>query len=955
MTLANDVLELGAEMLINGTWTDVTTAVRGNNDTVTVTRAYQSEQGDSLTPCNCNFKLNNRDFRFSPRNPNSVNYGLLPVNTQIRFWLDDVNGNAFAPVNGYPYNYAFGAYAEEYVSTGDKAVLDITGDLDVRIDLWLDGMPGGGQTGYALIGKYNQTGDQRSWAFTVEKDGKLRLYWSTSGASGTIVSATSTVAVSLTDARIALRVTLDVDAGAANKTVTFYTSDTISGSWTILGSAVTTAGTTSIFSSTALLQVGALVNSAGTAVAFTDAVVPVRGRIYRAQVYQGIAGTLRADMNAGAQAVTTIAWSDLLGTPNTWTITAVYGGISPGRYRFWGEIAELPQKADPSGVDLYVPTVATDIVRRLTRGQAAVASAMDRYYRRFTTKTQWHTFETGVSTDTGVTGRVGSAVGSYDCRYRDITFGADAGLPGSAGVATFNSGESYLTASTRTTANATYESAMWAFQMSAVPSSETFFIELQSTGTVRKWHVRPSATSFVLRGYGADGSEVGNLAATFGTNVLPTDWILMRLQTHVSGANIIAELAWCKVLDSAVWGFSSTTEFPGTTGGRFTGYSFGSATQEVAALNGLKVSQVMIAQETIPATDYDFYNAAGAYDEEAAGMRAVRIADSEGVPLIVSGDPTDTIAMGPEPRATAIAIMEECAKVDGGFLTTRRDAPAFWFVTRKSLLGQDPVVLDQDDAPFTGTLDPTDDDALLRNAVTLTSSAGQTATSLVTEGPKGSDTVGVYESAYTLNGHADSLIYLAQHATYLGTWDEVRLPQFSVMLARSVFTGDAALTAGIRRLDVGLVTRIDDPPAWFPPGRDLELLIRGYREVMSNKVHDLTFFAQNYGPFRAVNDLSEQSDVPARAAGSNSTLNTGITTTGLTILIATASGALWTTDAGDFPMDIEIEGEVIPLSGISGAASPQTATASARSVNSIVQSHLAGVEIQVVDRFYAAL
>lgn len=953
MTLANDVIELGAEMLIGSTWTDVTTAVRGNNDTVTVTRAYQSEQGDSLTPCNCNFKLNNRDFRFSPRNPNSVNYGLLPVNTQIRFWLDDVNGNAFAPVNGYPYNYAFGTYAEEYVSTTDKAVLDIVGDLDVRIDLWLDGMPGGGRTGYGLIGKYNQTGDQRSWAFTLEKDGKLRLYWTTAGTSATIVSATSTVAVTLADARLALRVTLDVDAGAANKTVTFYTSDTISGSWTILGSAVTTAGTTSVFSGTAPLQVGALVNSAGTAVAFSDAVVPVRGRIYRAQVYQGIAGTLRADMNAGAQTAGATSWSDGLGTPNTWTITAVYGGISPGRYRFWGEIAELPQKADPSGVDLYVPTVATDIVRRLTRGQQPVASAMYRYYSRFTTKTQWHTLETGVSTTS--TGRLGSEVAGPSARYRDVSFGSDSGLPGSAGVLTFTSDTSYLTATAKTTANATYQSFMFAFQWPSTPGSEITMVNLSSTGTIRRWAISCSATLFILRGYGADGAEVGNLSSAFGAGVTPASPVLIRLQTHVSGANIIAELAWCQVQSSAVFGFTSTTEFPGTTNGRFTGYSFGSASVAVTGYAGFKISQVMIAQEAIATTDYDFYNAAGAYDQEYAGQRAVRIANSKGVPLIMSGDPTDTVQMGPEPRATAIAIMEECAKVDGGFLTTRRDAPVFWFVTRTSLLNQDPVVLDQDDAPFTGTLDPTDDDAVLRNAVTLTSSAGQTATSLVTEGPKGSDTVGVYESAYTLNGHADALIYLAQHATYLGTWDEVRVPQFSVMLAKPVFTGDAALTAGVRRLDPGLVTRIDNPPAWLPPGRDLELLVRGYREVMSNKVHDLTFYAQNYGPFRAVNDLSEQSDVPARTAASNSTLSTGITTTGLTILIATASGALWTTSAGDFPMDIEIEGEVITLSDISGAASPQTATASARSVNGIVKSHLAGVEIQVVDRFYAAL
>lgn len=955
MTFPATPIPVGAEMLIDGTWTDITSKVRGNGDSVTVTRGAQNEQGDSLTPCSCGFKLNNRDFYFSNRNPNSVNYGKLPINTQVRFWLDDANGYAFAPVNGFPYSYAFGESAAEYVSTTDKAVLDITGDLDVRVHLWPDAMPGGGLTGYMLASKYNTISNQRSWAFMLESDNTLRLYWSTSGTSATLLSATSTAAVDFAGGPLAVRATIDVNNGAAGKTVTFYTSDSVSGSWTILGSAVTTAGTTSIFSSTAPVQVGVVENSDGDVTVFASDVVPVRGRVYRMQLYSGIAGTLVADMNATAQTLGDTSWSDGLGTPNTWTVTATYGGVTAGRYRFWGEVAELPQKADSSGVDLYVPTVASDIVRRLTQGKSAIASAMHRYYSRFTTTTQWHTMESGVSTSTGVTGRLGSAIGSYDCRYRDISFGTDSGLPGSAGVATFNSTESYLTASTKTTANATYQGAMWAFQMSAVPGSETFFIELRSTGTVRKWHVRPSATSFVLRGYGADGSEVGNLASTFGTDVLPTDWLLMRLQTHVSGGNIIAELAWCKVASTIVWGFTSTTEFPGTTSGRFTGYSFGSATQAIAALNGLKVSQVITVQEQIPTGDYDFYNAPGGYDEEPAGKRAIRVANSTGVPLIISGDPEDTTPMGPEPQATSVAILEDCAKVDGGYLTTRRDAPVFHFVTRKSLLDQDPVVLDHDDKLFTDALDPTDDDATLRNKVVLTAPAGQTATSIVEDGPKGTEIAGVYESTYSLNGHKDVLAYLAQHATYLGTWDEIRLPQFSVMLARTAFSSDAALTGYIHGLDVGSVARVDNPPAWFPPGHSLEVMVRGYREVMSNMTHDFTVFCQNYGPFRATNNLSEQSDVPARAAASNSTLGTGIDDNDTSISIATPTGALWTTAAGDFPMDIEMGGEVITLSGISGASSPQTATASARSVNGIIKSHLAGTDIQVVDRFYAAL
>ena len=59
------------------------------------------------------------------------------------------------------------------------------------------------------------------------------------------------------------------------------------------------------------------------------------------------------------------------------------------------------------------------------------------------------------------------------------------------------------------------------------------------------------------------------------------------------------------------------------------------------------------------------------------------------------------------------------------------------------------------------------------------------------------------------------------------------------------------------------------------------------------------------------------------------------------------AGELWTTDAAQFPLDVEIGGEVVTVSAIAGAASPQTFTLSARSVNGITKSHLAGAPVSV--------
>lgn len=956
MAFPDDVLPLSAEMLIDGTWTDITDRVRGNNDSVTIQTGYRSETSDSTTPDTATFKLNNRDFYFSNRNPSSANYGLLPQNTQVRFLLDDPAGMALNLVNGYHHGYTYSDYTPEYASTTDKAVLDVTGDIDLRIDFDCGGLPGGAKTGYQLAAKYDNSTSNRSWYWMIRQDGTMRLWWSTTGAGATN-SATSTVGVplaSLAAGRIALRVTLDVNNGAAGNTARFYTSDTISGTWTQLGADVIAAGVTSIFSSTAMLTVGASQNALGQTVVFTGQKLgALRGRLYGFEMRNGIAGTLVADFDPTVRAEGDTSWSDGLGTPNTWTVTADYGRVTARSCRFWGEVAELPQKADPSGTDLYVPTTATDITRRATQGARVLKSAMTRYYSGFPNLIQWHSLETGVSTS-GTTGTVGAAINAPAARYNDLTFSADEGMPGSAGVATFNSAASYLTAYTApgTTGVPTYASFMFAFKFPSVPVSEVTMVSLGVTGVpLKRWTINCSATSFILRGYDNGLFEINSVASTFGTNVTPDKWIMMRLQVRLVATFLIAELAWNEIEDQSVQGFSSTTEFPATQLGRISGYNFAAS----AGLNGFKVTQVMVAQNEIPTSDRAFWGAPAAYRNEAAGARALRVAAADGLPLLVSGEPEDTATMDIETPNTTMGVLLDCARADGGLLVARTDAPALWFITRESLNLQEPLVLDHDDRLFVGDLSPVDDDAVLRNEVTLTSPGGQTGAAQKLTGPKSIAEVGRYESAYPQNVAVDQILGAAQYAVHLGTWDEIRLPSFTVDMARRIVSGDAALTAGLRELGAGGVARIDNPPAWFPPD-SLELLIRGYREVMSNKVHELAFFCQNYGPFRNIAVLPGLTTRQRRVAATSSSLNTGITAGALVMLVKTPTGALWRTSAarpGNFPMDVMVGGERVTVSAISSTFSPQTFTLSARAVNGVAKTHGADAVVQVVDTAYA--
>lgn len=160
----------------------------------------------------------------------------------------------------------------------DAAALDIVGDLTVTARVAMDDWtPAADST---FVSKWLDN-VQRSWQFQLQTNGTLRFLWTTDGS--TIQTASSTVAITTVVAdgeTIHVAVTFDVDNGAAGKSVRFWTS-TDGSIWTQLGATVTTAGVTSIFSSTAVLCVGGVTLFGAGLVA---------GNIYDVSVRTGIGG-----------------------------------------------------------------------------------------------------------------------------------------------------------------------------------------------------------------------------------------------------------------------------------------------------------------------------------------------------------------------------------------------------------------------------------------------------------------------------------------------------------------------------------------------------------------------------------------------------------------------------------------------------------------------------------------
>lgn len=188
----------------------------------------------------------------------------------------------------------------DYASTPDAAALDITGDIDIRIDLELADWTPAATT--VLVAKWVAASNQRSYEVVLTTAGLIRFRMTTNGATGTLVEATSSVAPTPVNNRLSLKI--DRNAGV----VTFLTSTDphlTGASWTVLGTTQAAAGT--IFASTAVLQVGA--DGDGTAA--------LTGTVYSVEL-RNSSDVLVADPVFAAEPAATTTFVDDAG--RTWTL-----------------------------------------------------------------------------------------------------------------------------------------------------------------------------------------------------------------------------------------------------------------------------------------------------------------------------------------------------------------------------------------------------------------------------------------------------------------------------------------------------------------------------------------------------------------------------------------------------------------------------------------------------------
>lgn len=338
----------------------------------------------------------------------------------------------------------------------------------------------------------------------------------------------------------------------------------------------------------------------------------------------------------------------------------------------------------------------------------------------------------------------------------------------------------------------------------------------------------------------------------------------------------------------------------------------------------------------------DFHDAAMAYAGETAIDRITRVCDDGGIPILTSGTPSESMAMGTQFTETRLEQIRDCETTDMGILVEQRNAQGLLYLARTALYNQGSAFdLVYSAGQVFPPLEPVDDDQVTRNDVTATRRDGGSVRYTVDTGPLSTqdppDGVGRYDTEVTVNVETDDqLDAVASWVASIGTLDKARWPSVTVNLNSPNIP--EALADNIKDADIGDMFTITGMDAAFVYD-DVNLIIVGYTENIDPFVHTITFNcmpAEPYEVFVAEDDGSRIS------SGETSELNASMTTTQTTMSVLSADATtLWTTAGGDMPISVMVGGEEIAVGAISGTTpgSAQTFSSLTRSVNGVVKTH----------------
>lgn len=917
-TFPDQALGLAAELLTGSTWTDVT----GDWDhgPAAISRGHPDESTTVAPSTLSGLNLTNTSGRYSPDNAMSDLWPHLVQNTPVRISIPAET----------PY-LRLEADADDRAYVNETGNLDIAGSLEARIALRLSDWQG-----CVLAGKCD--GANPSWYWVLNPDATMTFGWWDSG--GTLRTATSPQPVPYLPGPMVLVAYLD----ATTSTAYFWAgpgehADDTAGVGYLGG--VTYGTASSVRTGTAPLVIGWSTGNVASHVQMLGRVLEFKLYAIGRESAAAVADAVFTSQSPGAA-----SWTDQQG--NLWQLAG--GAEVSGRdYRFHGECAEFPQEQatyEPDEDDgtgpvtlATVPVEGGGLLRRYSQRNAPVNSAMYRAVTRqagaLAPAAYWPLEDGAGATQLGsALAGPPMSINGTPALASDSTFTASNPLPVLNGAVLSGQVPAY----------ASNGSAVTRFlaKVGTLPgASYATLARVSTSGTVRALYVIAYADGGLgLIGYDYQGNTVvntGDLSWVAGGVSGHALWYSVELQPVSGGVQVSLE-----------------TLAPGATVGTghslvLAGATVGTVTEVTVNPNGFFTDTVAGHVSVQSAWVYLFSlgGALNGWQLEPAGARFARLCAEEGIPCRTRGNLAATTLMGAQTPQTLAQLLQACADADQGIWYEPRQVLGWGYITRRALYGQPAtaaVTYDEDILSLWSS-PPTRDDQVIVNDVTYQNASGSSARQYAAPGqpvpggrmsvlPPAQGGVGTYDQSYPVAiGNDSDLGNLAGWKLHLGTVDQSRYPGIVFDLANRAA---AAVTWDVLDLELGDRLTIDGQPPRL--GYDqVTQLAQQLEEVLWNYDLQVTVTGVPELPYQVAQAGAAHLDTAGTQLGGPVDATAGS-------VQLVSSGLPWSASTADYPLNVMCEGELMTVTAVSGAASPQAASVT-RSVNGVSKPHPAGAAV----------
>jgi hypothetical protein len=901
--------EIDLQLTADSAWTDITTYAlqrEGTSPPITITRGRPDESA-TITPAACTMQWNNRDYRFTPGNPAGPYYPDLGRNTPVRVSVPDQTVYLRLEDDN-----------TSGITCPDSSSLRPATGITVEVDMNLSNYQP-----CLLASKWGATGT--AWAFYLNGDGTLGFAWY-DGTSGHFGNSSTQPIPNL--GRICVIVAFNATAG----TIEFLTAPQAGGSQTQLGTTLTVSSTV-ISAAT-----GQAIAAGGDDFAVTTGSGSLQGQVYEVRIYNA-SSVLVADPVFTSQTAGATSFADAQG--NTWTVNGTCE-LSSRSYRGHFECSSLPVQWDPTGTDVWEPVAASGIMRRLQQGNSPILSALRRAISGLTDVVAWWPCEDlagATQLASGLPGGPAMYFSGTPTLADDSNFTCSAAIP-VAGTSVWNGaipaytpGASFTFGFLMDLSTEPPNAFVVFLSMNGAGSISEFIVGFATTGPILVWSLEP----------GGDGPSV----------TVPLAPVMVLCTATQSGSDVYMGIS---VIDAANGEIVSDTYTQ-------TSASFGSVTSvqmNPGGGGGLSLGGLghIFIQNGLT-TAADLASPVTAWAGETAGNRFARLCTENNIAPRIYGFPDTTVIMGPQQIDTLANVLQSCEDADHGQIYEPRQCLGLGYRTLASMCNQPSPLTINYAAAETGDgrqgIGVTYDDQYTINDWTVTRNNGSSYQLQLNDGsamsisppPTGA---GDYASTKTLYLNSDSqLPDAAGWLINVGTVSQPRYPLIPLNLARTELEN---LFYDIQDLNLGDYLAISSPPAWLPPGT-IDQIVVGVTEQLGGFWWLISWQCVPELPYGV---MTASDTTYGFADTDGSTLHANITSTATSMAITTTNSGspLWTTSSGDFPFYVQMAGEVIEVTNITGASGTQTFTIT-RSVNGVVKAQTAGTTVSLYPTPIAAL